>query len=268
MGSVVILAVGERERAEAERAVADIAGVRFCDRADDLLSLATPDAVRVVVSELRDRTGRPVAPTLEMLGRRQPAPAVLLYIPPTNAASRGALAIVASGVHVRIVFRGIDRLGDIVRDALAHSADPHVETTILERIAPHVPRSLAVFFALCAAKGSPQLTVARAAEWVRTPPRTLQDRLRRARLPAASRIVGWCCALHAVWRLDVLDQSVKQVVAQMGFPSRGALSNLLTRYCRCTPTTVHDHGGFSAMLDRFVESLHADERDREPEPVS
>lgn len=265
---VVILAAGDHERALAERAAVGLAGVRICERADALRTLAELPSVRVVVSGARDRAGVSVAPVLAALLERAPAPAVLLHIPATNAAARELLELVQRGVHARVVLRDLEDLAVALREALTSAGEPGAEYSILESIAPHVPRSLHAFFALCAIKGSTPLTVARVAELCRTPRRTLEDRLHRASLPTARRIVAWCRVLHAAWRLDVLDRRPKQVVAEMAFPSYAALSNLVARHCGCTPSTVREVGGYPALLGRFVELLRERGRvgDEEPGP--
>jgi transcriptional regulator GlxA family with amidase domain len=81
--------------------------------------------------------------------------------------------------------------------------------------------------------------------------RTLDSRLRRAGLPTAERILGWCRVLHAAWRLDRSEDSVERVALAIGLTSASALRNYYRRYAGVPPTEVRAHGGFALLLDHF-----------------
>jgi AraC-like DNA-binding protein len=259
---VALIATGH-DRLTIEPVLAAVATVRVCDRAESLRALVAAGGVRVVVSELRDRVGASVASVLAELAGRASAPPVLAWAPLTDSGARDVLALAGSGAPVQVVLRGVDDLAAMARAALDGRSEPGAALPILEAVAPAVPRPLGAFMVLCAEHGGPRLAVTRAASLLGVGSRTIESRLERAGFPPASRVIFWCAALRAAWRLDVLEQSPKQVAAALGFASSAALANLLSRYCGCSPSALRNHGGFLAVREQFVDYLlhsHANRR--------
>ena len=255
MPPIIVLIARARDRLTLEAALAAVGPVRACGRADALAALAAGVGARLVVSELRDGVGSSVVPVLAELACRASAPAVLALASLTDPGAADVLALAATRTPVQLVLRGVDDLAAAARAALSGRYDMEAALPILERVGPLVPRSLGGWFVLAAARASPWLKLARAATLLGVGRRTIEGRLARAAFPPAHRVIGWCAALRACWRLDVLGQRPKQVALALGFASHAALGNLLARYCGCSATALRDHGGFAGMRERFAAEL-------------
>ncbi|HKV52504.1 MAG TPA: hypothetical protein VJO52_15020 [Gemmatimonadaceae bacterium] len=249
---VAALLLNAADRTALQRALERRTPLRVCERVDALRSLVAAAEVRVVVTELRDRVGMSVTPVLVALAANAGAPAIVLRSSLSDAAAGDVLRFAATRVAARLSLRELEDIGHAVAPSLGAAADARAGLAILERVGPLVPRPLRAFVVLCAASSASRLHVARAAQLLGVGRRTLENRLARASLPAAHRVIGWCVALGAAWQLDVLDLRPKQVAAKLGFASGAALANLLARYGDCTPTSLRDHGGFQAQLERFA----------------
>lgn len=210
-----------------------------------------------MVSELRDRVGTSVIPLIAQVAAGAGAPGIVLRSSLTDAAAGDVIRFARTGVGARVSLRELEGIGDAVVPALGDGAEPRADLAILERVGPLVPRPLRAFVVLCAVSSTSRLPVARAASLLGVGRRTLENRLARASLPAAHRIIGWGVALGAAWQLDVLDRRPKQVAASFGFASGAALANLLARYCGCSATSLREHGGFQAQLERFAALFRA-----------
>lgn len=249
---VAALLLNAADRIALRRALEPRTSLRLCDRLDALRSLVVAAEVRVVVTELRDRVGMSVTPLLVVLAAGAAAPVVVLRSSLADAAAGDVLRFAGTRVSARLSLRELEEIGDAVLPALGGHTGARADLAILERVGPLVPRPLRAFVVLCAASSMSRLHVARAASLLGVGRRTLENRLARASLPAAHRIIGWGVALGAAWQLDVLSRRPKQVAADLGFASGAALANLLARYGGCTPTSLRDHGGFQAQLERFA----------------
>ena len=244
------------DRAAIHRAIGRRVPVRICERVDVLRSLVAASDVRVVVSELRDRAGASVIPVLGEAGARAAAPAMLVRTQLADEAAGDVIRFAAARIPALVTFRELAAAGDPVLAALGGPGEPRADLIILERVGPLIPRPLRAFAVLCVTS-PPRLHVARAATLLGVAGRTIESRLDRAALPAAHRIISWCAALHAAWELDVLGRRPKQVAARLGYASGAALANLLARYCGCSATSLREHGGFQAQLERFAALFEA-----------
>ncbi|HEY7894222.1 MAG TPA: hypothetical protein VIC24_04930 [Gemmatimonadaceae bacterium] len=249
---VAALLLSAADRTALQRALERRTPLRLCERVDALRSLVAAAEMRVVVTELRDRVGMSVTPLLVALAARAAGPVIVLRASLADAAASDVLRFAGTRVAARLSLRELEDMAVAVAPALGGDADARADLAILERVGPLVPRPLKAFVVLCAASSTSRLHVARAAALLGVGRRTLENRLARASLPAAHRIIGWGVALGAAWQLDVLSRRPKQVAADLGFASGAALANLLARYGGCTPTSLRDHGGFQAQLERFA----------------
>jgi len=257
---LVGLVLDDDDRAAIHRAFGRRMPVRLCDRADALRSLLAGGGVRLVASELRDRAGASVIPVLGEAAGRAEAPAIVARVALGDAAAADAIQLAVARVPARMSLRTVEPIGDALSAALG--GEPRADAVILERVGPLVAPPVRAFTVLCAVAPSPRLHVERAASLLGVARRTLETRLAVAALPPAHRMIGWCVALHAVWRLDLLGRRPKQVAADLGFLSSAALANLLARYCRASPMSLREHGAFQAQLERFAALLQPGMRAR------
>lgn len=259
---VAALLLSAADRSALQRALDRRTSLRLCDRVDALRSLVATVDVRVVVSELRDRVGMSVTPLLVTLAASTAAPTIVVRSSLDDAAAGDVMRFAGVRVAARLSVRELEAIGDAIGTALGEEGEAGAGLAILERVGPLVPQPLRAFVVLCAASSTSRLHVEHAAALLGVGRRTLENRLARASLPAAHRILGWSVALGAAWQLDVLGRRPKQVAADLGFASGAALANLLARYGGSTPTSLRDHGGFQSQLERFAALFDAARRIR------
>lgn len=249
---VAALILDDSDRAAIQRTLGRRMPVRVCERADVLRSMLAAADVRLVVTELRDRAGAPVLPVLAEGAARARAPAMVVRTPLGDAAADDVIGLAAAHIPASMSVRAVVPMGGGLLDALGGRREPRADLVILERVGPLVPHPARAFVVVCALVPSPRLHVGRAAALLGLARRSLENRLASAGMPPARRVIGWCAALHAAWRLDVLGHRPKQVAAELGFSSGAAVANLLARHCGCSPTSLRNHGGFHAQLERFA----------------
>jgi AraC-like DNA-binding protein len=238
-------------------AVEGLADVQFVRRATELVRRVEREDVSVVVTELTDVTGAPMGDTIGLLRARRKPPLVVAVI---NLEPGDMRAVAACGVTT-LCIRGYDDLGAVVHAALLRVPPPDAATAILVRLMPRIPPALHPVLAAAAQGAKDALTVEALADAVRTPRRTIEDRLRRADLPTLEPLIGWMRLLHAAWHLETAGATVDGVAKQLAFPSGPALRALLRRYTGWSTTQLRQHGGFSALLTACERALR-------PEPMA
>lgn len=87
------------------------------------------------------------------------------------------------------------------------------------------------------------------------PRRTLEFRLKMAHLPVPERLLGWSIALHTMWRLDVLRWPLKRAALLSGFGASATLATYIARHVGARPAQLSRQGGFTVLLDHFLELL-------------
>lgn len=231
-----------------------LATVRHCATDDDLLDLILAREVNAVVVGLLDRAGASVAPLIAKARKRYPDLRMVMNVPATPTALRQVPAALRAGAS-EVSIQGYDRLGDLVETVLAPDWQPGAGLALLETVPPIVPENLKAFTIACALKGSPRLTVERAAHWVRTSPRTIRSRLRRAGLSSPLAFVRYCSAAHATCLLYPQRLHPNRVVERMRFGTRRALHDLIEQYSTNTPDVVPDRWAYAALLLRAEQFL-------------
>ena len=259
---VAALILHDGDRAAIHRTLGRQMSVRVCERADALRSMLAAGDVRVVASELRDRIGISVVPVLAYAAARAAAPSLVVRTSVADAAADDIVGFAAARVPASLSLRGVAPLDGALLAALGGRSDPRPDLVILERVGPFLAHPVRAFVVLCVVAPSPRLHVARAAALLGVARRTLENRLASAGMPPARRVIGWCAALHAAWRLDVLGHPRKQVAAELRFATDAAVANLLARYCGCSPTSLRNHGGFQTQLERFASLVRPSLRTR------
>jgi AraC-like DNA-binding protein len=89
----------------------------------------------------------------------------------------------------------------------------------------------------------------------------LSERLKGAGLPSAGHLLVWARLLHAGRWLQDPGRTGESVSRQLEYSSGAALRRALRNYLGTTPTQTVEAGGFSFVLDRFLEACSVD-RDR------
>jgi len=82
----------------------------------------------------------------------------------------------------------------------------------------------------------------------------LSERLKEAGLPSTGHLLTWTRLLHAGHWLTEPGRSGESVSRQLGYSSGSAFRRALRNYVGGTPTELIANGGFTAVLESFVEA--------------
>jgi len=151
----------------------------------------------------------------------------------------------------RVSLRGFDDLNADVDELLQSPIAPTAELRVLEGLALGPPPQVHMAVVAAAILGRRRRRLADLARACRAPPRTIQWQLSHHGEQTASDLLGWSVALHTMWRVDVLNWSLKRSAVTAGFPSGDALSDYVCRHVGRRPRTLHLQGGFEALLGQW-----------------
>jgi AraC-like DNA-binding protein len=258
MPTVAAMVIGAAAQRTAREQIGARATTYFCDTVDALATLVARGGIDVVLTDLRDVSGASILPALGGIRRLAPTLPLVLYAEPTPAALREIPDAIAATRGLHVILRNYEHLGLTLRPLLTPPRVPSGAETLARHVVPVVPASFRPFFLVCALKASPHFSVGTAAALSGTSQRTLERLLQHARLPRAAAVLGSCTALHAAWWLDVQGWSAKQVVAEMHFSHKSAVTRILQRYFGCSVKSVRRAGGFQELLYRFETTLIGD----------
>jgi hypothetical protein len=143
-------------------------------------------------------------------------------------------------------------------DGTSGVADPgDIASVIQDRIRPAIDLSVANVLGYLGVRGGDgHLTPGGVAADLNTPVRTLNDRLRRADLPALEILIGWHRLLHAVWRVERESRGLPDVVSAGGYSSGEAFQKAIKRYSgRGFAELMSSGQPFRCLLEQFVRAL-------------
>jgi AraC-like DNA-binding protein len=235
------------------------AAVEFCDERAALLVQVANQPTSVVITELWDAAGAPMATAVERLRTRFPALPMLAYCVLRPETSRELLAMARAGVN-GLVLRGIDDVGDALCAALAAADDDCLEVVMTRELGTLSAANLRSVVAQCLTQPRSRHTVASVAAAMGVNRRTLVNRFTHAGLPTPSEVIGWCRLLLAARLLEDPERSVESVGLALKFGSGAALANMLRRYTGLLPTELRRRGGVDCLLEALRRELESERR--------
>jgi AraC-like DNA-binding protein len=244
---VVLSEVPDRRRLL--RLVGSLGETSWVERATDLAP--APHTAAVIVADVVGLDVTTLGSSLDMARRRMPVLLVILVAASGPAHLHTAIAAASRIRAVESVAAGWYDVFPLTIAAMRHADVLLCAEHVTDGVRARVPRSLLPFIEYCAGRTETCCRVPDVVERAGLKRRTLDSRLRRAGLPTAERILGWCRVLHAAWRLDRSDDSVERIALTCGLTSASALRNYYRRYSGLSPTEARARGGFGFLLDQF-----------------
>jgi AraC-like DNA-binding protein len=152
-----------------------------------------------------------------------------------------------------LVFRG-DRDMAVLRESVLHAeqVSDHGMDDLLARLSLSVPRMLHALLRESVPLVSADRSVTALAAALHSHRNTLAGRLARAGGPTPERFRAWCLLLRVGHLLDLTSFSVERIAFHLKFTSSSALSHLVSRYLRITPTRLRHAGAVQLIVQRFV----------------
>jgi AraC-like DNA-binding protein len=232
------------------------ATLRFCDRHGELLTLVEHGLASLVVVDMRDREGNSTLPVVRLVRDQFPSVPVVLYCALSPDSSRDVLEFARAGVN-DLVFRGVDDLGVILRNAVQTALDHCSARGVLDEVEPLVPANVLPILLYVLENGRRDLNVEQVADALSVHRKTLVDRLNAAGFPSPSSLISWSRLLVAARMLEDPGRSVEQVALLLDFPSGTSLRNMMKRYTGLVSTEVRENGGVRCVLHAFKRELAA-----------
>jgi DNA-binding phage protein len=237
------------------RQLARLGAVEQHDSAPALVARVAAGGVHVVVTELEDAAGRPVAPALLALAAREPALPVIVYARVNLTTFRPLLAVLTPGLRMECVVRPHEPLAPAVQRVRSPSFVPGIAPLLLQRFAVRAPPPLRAFVAVAALVASRRRCLEQVARWSGLTARTVERRLRRERWPSPRTVLQSFAALDAVWLMTEHDFTAREVARVRALPHPSTVTRLLERYCGCRPATLPESGGLAAALTQVGRLL-------------
>jgi AraC-like DNA-binding protein len=179
---------------------------------------------------------------------------IVVYTPLTCAEIRQAIALVTSGVD-EVMIEGADDIAETCRRLLSRAQAGRLVCVILDALAPLVPDGVLPIVRYCLEHTRDPATVESIAAGLGVHRKTLVNRLKAARLPAPSSLIGWCRLFCAAKLMEDPGRTVEQTAAALNFESATALRNMLRRYTDLRPSEVRQQGGLACLLQLFRNGL-------------
>lgn len=246
---VVVLSEVPERRRRLLRLVSSLGETSWVERATDFAP--APHAAAVIVTDVVGLDVTTLGSSLDMARPRMRVLLVILVAASGPAQLHTAITAASRIRAVESVAAGWYDVLPLTIAAMRHADVLLCAEHVTDSVRAGVPRLLLPFLEHCAGRMETCCRVPDVIERTGLKRRTLDSRLRRAGLPTAERILGWCRVLHAAWRLDRSDDSIERIALTGGLTSASALRNYYRRYTGLSPTEARARGGFGFVLDRF-----------------
>jgi AraC-like DNA-binding protein len=100
-----------------------------------------------------------------------------------------------------------------------------------------------------------RLTSHRLSETLSITKATLLEKLRKERLPAPQKLIGWGRLIVASQMLDDPKRSADGIARTLDFPSGSAFRNMCQRYVGTTPLEIRERGGARFVTAQFLRAI-------------
>jgi len=224
----------------------------WCQHATELV--ADTSHAQLVLTEPLDASGTPVADVIGLLRARAPHLPVIAYSALTPASVRALIALATHGLH-SLIIRGVDDSRTSIRRAVDNAIVHACEAQLWTSVMPLIPAAAHSTVQYCIEHSGQPISVAEIGRSVGLPERTLNARLRRAGLPSAQEVIGWCRLVRVACLLHDPSLTLEVVAARLGFSTPSAVNALVMRLTGTTPSSLRRAGAtartVAALRDRF-----------------
>jgi hypothetical protein len=246
---------GAGDHDDVSRQLGPLGAVDWFTCADALVARVVESALDVVVTGLRDESGRSVAALVVELAARRPSLPVVLHTKLDRRTLDELLAVFAPGLPMECVVRPFAELAPMLHHVLSPFYRPGVAPVLLQHFVARAPASLATFLAAGALTAPERRSVEEVASWTRLSSRTIDRRLRRHGWASAHVVLRAFSALDAIWLMTEYGWSARLVQQVRRFPHPSSVTRLLATYAGTSPSTLVADGGFPAACDHVTHTL-------------
>jgi len=196
-----------------------------------------------------DMQGRPSLDHLR--SSRLAPPAVLLAGGPDPSWLRRMPEVCALIGRGCVSLRGRDHLHLDIADLLCRRCSLGPELRLISAVPTRLGTVLRSILIAGYVLGRRRALVGDLARHCGLPVRTLQSHLAGGLGVTANDLLGWSLAMHTLWRLDILGQTLKYAAQEAGYISATSMADYIKRHVGERPRTLVERGGFEALVERW-----------------
>ena len=254
---LAMLLVSGADAARVRAALVLDSPVVCCQRVAELEQAAR--TAQLVPTEPLAVDGIPVAATVSRLRVVTPHLPIIAYAHLTAESAR-ALVELAESVLQALITRGVDdsprALRKLIDDATARSCEGHLWDALLQS----VPSDVHPVLRYCIEHSAAPLGVSDVARALGIAERTMNSHLRRAALPSAQELTGWCRLVRVACLLNDRTLTLEVIAQRLDFPSASALHVLVRRLLVIGPRDLRRLGATTRLIAALRERLLGDAR--------
>lgn len=236
-------------------ALAGTADVTFVEAVGEVLQALRADssAIRAVLLEAHDASGRPAAGLARQVTRLFPAMPVIGYCSLRSEDSQDIIALSSAGVH-ELIFRHQDDHAVLLRGILQSAEQACTADLVMHHLGEALPPRMRPIIEYCLTNPEQAHSVDAVARALGVNRKTLVNHCRAAGFPPPGAVVAWCLILLTTGLLATPGVTVERVAIQLNFPSATALRNMLKRYTGLRPGDLRTANALDELCARFVRS--------------
>ena len=249
---LVALLSHERDQQAVRSALPPEVAVHFVTRPACLAHRMARGQPTAVLLEIADTQDNSTLRALAAFHRHAATVPVCVYLTLRPDVVQEVMHLAVRGIVTDVIIPGTDNLRQRLRDLLRHAHVRDEEVALRRVWRMWTPPEARDIVTACMAASHGVASVADVARRLSRSPRTVERQVTQAGLPPVHRVLRWSRLLRAAHRLERPGANVKQVAAELGYPSSHALAQRLYRHTGLTLTELRT-GGFGG-LSAYVQA--------------
>ena len=250
--TLVALLVHERDRQAVRSALPAEVAVHFVTRLACLGQRMPRTQATAVLLEIADTRDNSTLRALAAFHRRAATVPVCVYLTLRPDVVQEVMHLAVRGIVTDVIIPGTDNLRQRLRALLRHAHVRDEEVALRRVWRMWTPPEARDIVAACMAASHGVASVGDVARRLSRSPRTVERQVTQAGLPPVHRVLRWSRLLRAAHRLERPGANIKQIAAELGYPSSHALAQRLHRHTGLTLTELRT-GGFGG-LSAYVQA--------------
>jgi len=247
------LVIGVDDRRRLRSALLGTADATFVASVAEVLQALRADrsAIRAVVLEARDASGRPTAGLARQITRLFPATPVIGYCSLRAEDSQDIIALSSAGVH-ELLFKHQDDHATLLRTILLSAEQACVADLVLHHLGTRLPPRIRPLVEYSLTNPEEAHSVEQVARALGVHRKTLVNQCKVEGFPPPGAVIAWCLLLLTAGLLAAPGVTVERIAVQLNFPSATALRNMLKRYTGLRPAELRGATALESLCARFL----------------
>jgi AraC-like DNA-binding protein len=223
-----------------------------CHSWDELLSACATEPVHLAIIDLF-ADGAASFERVRQLRTRFPRLTLVAYVTPTPQHARDLFDAGRAGLD-GLLLVDLDDSPQAVRTVVEQAEARGVAALLRYRLAS-MDTAARDAILIVVTRAHMRLTSHRLAETLSINKAVLLAKLRKERLPAPQKLIGWGRLIVAGQMLEDPKRSADGIARALDFPSGSAFRNMCQRYVGATPLEIRERGGARHVTAQFLRAI-------------